>query len=776
MKSLVFYFPLFFLLNNSFLYAQHEYDKWFFGSGAGVDFTSGTPAVITGGQIVTEEGTASIADAMGNLLFYTDGVTVWNKNHMVMVNGTGLHGGSSSSQSALIIKIPGSDSLYYIFTTGQSLSNGFKYSIVNVSLQGNLGEVILKNVPLLPECTERLSATKQSNGIDYWIIIHGWDNNNFYAYQFSADGVDPTPVISAAGTVHTGPGADYIGYLKTSHKGHHLAVTIHDSNYFELFDFDKETGIVSNALFIDGISTSIGPYGIEFSPNDSLLYGAEYQPGKILQWDISSGNGATIIGSQNLVGTAASSYGGALALASDGKIYMARRSESWLGAIENPDIYGLGCNYVDQAFNISPNSNLSGLPNIPPYWFDVSTNTAPIASFLSTGTVFCEASCISFIDQSVNDPTSWQWLFPGGSPASSTSQNPTNICYYLTGTNDVTLIVTNVAGSDTITLSNLITILMAPLAAIIQTGNTLSTIPASSYQWSFNGGLIPGATNQTLEISQTGSYSVTVGNSNDCTATDTLLITFIPANNLSASDTLVCEKFCIDFSDQSTNNPSSWLWEFQGGIPSSSSNQNPLDVCYYDPGTYDVTLITTNAFGTDTLTLTDYIAVLPTPPFPVISQNGSILTSSPADFYQWQFNNNDIPGATNQSYTVTQTGYYTVVISDLHGCKNSATMYIDITGIGDLLAEQQIFIHPNPSNGHFIIDWRDNSVAAINIEIYNPLGQSVYSSNVAIWTSDWKKDIILTNINSGIYFIEISGISSNKARDVFARKKIIIAK
>src|SRR6185295_14373225 len=104
--------------------------------------------------------------------------------------------------------------------------------------------------------------------------------------------------------------------------------------------------------------------------------------------------------------------------------------------------------------------------------------------------------------------------------------------------------------------------------------------------------------------------------------------------------------------------------------------QNPTSICYDEPGVYDVTLITTSAIGNDTLTLQGYITVYSTPPFPTITQNGFILTSSAANSYQWQLNATDISGATNQSYEVLQSGYYTIVVGDSNSCKNSATLYV----------------------------------------------------------------------------------------------------
>ena len=152
--------------------AQHEYDNWYFGSGAGINFTSGSPVVLIDGMTFTTEGTAVMSDTAGNLLFYTDGVTVWNKNHMMMVNGNNLHGGNSSTQSALIVKQPASDSLYYIFTVGDYGAYGFSYSVADMSLQSGLGEVILKNIVVSNNSTEKLTGARDANGNDYWILIH----------------------------------------------------------------------------------------------------------------------------------------------------------------------------------------------------------------------------------------------------------------------------------------------------------------------------------------------------------------------------------------------------------------------------------------------------------------------------------------------------------------------------------------------------------------------------------------------------------------------------
>src|SRR5690606_15921044 len=99
-------------------------------------------------------------------------------------NGFGLWGHPSSSQSAIIVPLPGSDSIYYIFTTeafGISAPR-FSYSIVNMNLSGGLGDVIVKNILINQSVSEQLSAVRHSNGIDYWIIVHEFGSNGFKNY------------------------------------------------------------------------------------------------------------------------------------------------------------------------------------------------------------------------------------------------------------------------------------------------------------------------------------------------------------------------------------------------------------------------------------------------------------------------------------------------------------------------------------------------------------------------------------------------------------------
>lgn len=167
---------------------------WYFGYNAGIDFNTTPPTALYDGQLFTNEGCATLTDTQGNLLVYTDGVTVYNRLHQQMPNGFGLWGHSSSAQSAIIIPKPGSNSLYYIFTTENvefpSLKR-FSYSIVDMNLQNGLGDVINKNNLLHQPVAEFMNAVKHSNGIDYWITVHEEQSNNFITYLLTSSGVNP---------------------------------------------------------------------------------------------------------------------------------------------------------------------------------------------------------------------------------------------------------------------------------------------------------------------------------------------------------------------------------------------------------------------------------------------------------------------------------------------------------------------------------------------------------------------------------------------------------
>ena len=139
------------------LFAQGPANNWYFGGGAGINFNTSPPTVLNDGNLNTLEGCASISNDEGQLLFYTDGTTVYDRTGSIMENGSGLLGDQSSTQSAIIIPKPLSTTIYYIFTvdvlrvdfqTNIISSNGVNYSIVDFSENPN-GVITSKNIKLL---------------------------------------------------------------------------------------------------------------------------------------------------------------------------------------------------------------------------------------------------------------------------------------------------------------------------------------------------------------------------------------------------------------------------------------------------------------------------------------------------------------------------------------------------------------------------------------------------------------------------------------------------
>lgn len=367
-----------------------EGSNWYFGSLAGCTWctlqANGDPMYLMNGMVSTNEGVATISDSQCNLLFYTDGITAWNANHMAMTNslagspGGTLKGDPSSTQSGVIIPKPMDPNTYYLFAVDANIGvDGLTYSRVDMTANGGLGNIALaeKNVLLFTPASEKITAVNHSNNIHIWVISHQWNNNNFYAYLVTNTGVNMgAPVISSIGAVHSGSSANSRGYMKASPGGGMFATAIEGLDIYELFDFNNATGQLSNLLTITGPSFN-DCYGIEFSADEHFLYGSERWGTDLYQWDVSLPSNAAILASQLIVGTLGSAYGGALQLAPDQKIYMARDGTRYLGRINQPTLAGTACNYVDQAVLLGPNYNQArdsneGLPTFIATFFNIA--------------------------------------------------------------------------------------------------------------------------------------------------------------------------------------------------------------------------------------------------------------------------------------------------------------------------------------------------------------------------------------------------------------------
>jgi gliding motility-associated-like protein len=374
------------LLGSLQIIAQGEAANWYFGFGAGLQFNqaTGNTTVLNDGQLITNEGCSSISDTNGNLLFYSDGITVWNRNHQIMQNGTSLYGDPSSTQSALVVPKPDNPNIYYLFTVdtsvGQDPDFGFNYSIIDISLDGGLGAVTNKNIPLLNDTSEKVSAVlKDCVSKSIWVITFasqdGFGNvfNTFHTYEVNNTGVNATAVKSTFNISITDPR----GYLKLSPDGTKMVCAnmnsnINNTDQLLLFDFDEVTGTVSNMQPLIINSPSNKPYGVEFSPNSQVLYvhssndvqGAPINhTAALTQFNLAA---ADIQASQIQLDSR-QMYRGGLQLGPNGKIYRALSASytqglPFLGVINNPNNIGAAANYQHNAISLSPNLSSQGFP------------------------------------------------------------------------------------------------------------------------------------------------------------------------------------------------------------------------------------------------------------------------------------------------------------------------------------------------------------------------------------------------------------------------------
>ncbi len=575
--------------------SQGETNIWYFGYNAGLDFNLASPLALSDGLVNAQGGSATQSDENGELLFYTDGMKIWNKNHSIMPNSWGLLGHASSTQNSLILLKPGSTNLYYVFTNGANFdNNGLSYSEVDMSLNGGLGDVTsVKNVSLLTPTTEKLTAVRHGNTTDFWVLTVERNTNNYYAWPVTATGVG-SPVVTSIGTPHSGanPNSDVsIGQAKFSPDGTKLAIaTSANGNTFELFDFNKFTGGLSNPITISG-STYASPYGVEFSPDGTLLYcSVSNTNNKVYQFNLQAGSASAIINSATLVAQSASTNVGALQLGSDSKIYLARYNAFYLGVFNNPNVPGAGSNYEDDGVNLGTYRSRVGLPNF-------------ITSFFNNPRFIYENLCFGdstfFYISDLNGVISVNWNFgdPGsGSLNTSTSTEAFHI-FSDYGTFSVQLVRNFGNTSDTVTQ----TITINPVPAIdlgpydvkiCEGSDTLFNAGSgfATYEW-MNGSSVP-----TMVANLEGVYAVTVTDDFGCVNSDSVEVSYlIPPGVELGADQEICFGESISLS----------AWAEQGEY-AWSTGSSAESITASETGIYSITVSNRCGEATDSMELYVY--------------------------------------------------------------------------------------------------------------------------------------------------------------------------
>jgi len=322
-----------------------------------------------------------------------------------------------------------------------------------------------------------------------------------------------------------------------------------------------------------------------------------------------------------------------------------------------------------------------------------SPPAAPIANFSANPTTGCTPLQVFFTDQSQNNPTSWNWSFPGGTPSSSTNQNPI-VTYNNPGSFNVTLSVSNAQGSNSKTIPGFITVNEDPFADFDYDVNE-STVTftnlsefGNTYLWNFGDGNTSTAFNPVHNYNEDGTYTVKLTTTNPCgndMVTHIVTILTPPFADFSSNDVEGCAPFEVDFINYSSENATSFLWSFPGGSPPTSTAFEPT-IVYDNPGVFNVTLTAFNAAGQDIYTATNYITVNPQPTSVFTHSGGGLQitfnsTGSLGDFYAWNFGDGQTSTQPNPVHTYAQGGSYTVILMVSNGCgSTSSQQTFTVTG------------------------------------------------------------------------------------------------
>ena len=564
--------------------AQRENNHWHFGENHHIDFNAVPPVYAANSSMLSNEACATVSDAQGNLLFYTMGSRIWDRNGNEMPNATGLLGngplglgglpGGSSLDGVQVLPHPGNPDQYYVFSgaANETGTDILYYHLVDMSLNNGLGDVVSteKNVVLLPGVASEYTTTAYGSCTTVWFIAIT-KTNTYHAYKIDQNGLDMTPVISTQpfpalpGLFYTKITADGIAYTNT---GIGLLRSV----------FDVNTGMFSNYELMNDISPQI----FELSPDNQKLYGSGVN--QFTQWDLSLYPNIPAIAASavNLapVATGLVIYY-SFRLGPDGKIYVIRLQTintlamtSHADVINQPTAAGAAAAYSPLVFNLQQNPNGGGGTSFGARFVALRLDT--VARKLLLDTIICKQVPLSLSSPYQNARYYWS----DGSQGQSISVDRSGTYYVYTYAADCKLYVDSFSvaydtlsvnlGNDTVLCAGAVHLLDAT-----QPG-------ATAYLWQ------DGSVHPQMRADKTGKYFVTVSNG-ACHASDTLNIEVkVPAVDILQADTFICEQDQLILKARS-NFESEYSWSTGG-----TGNTITID----QPGVYVVTA--QNKCGTQT--------------------------------------------------------------------------------------------------------------------------------------------------------------------------------
>ncbi len=763
---------------NGLAFCQYDVNQnkvWVFGQNAGLDFTSGSPVMFTS-NINALEGSVSVSDSVGNLLFYSIGEVVLDRTGDTMPNGNNLvnYRTWSSTQGSLIVPVIGSTSKYYLFSLQENVYSEpspasfsrLYYSIIDMTLNGGLGDVMpgYKNIPLDSSLSEKMIAIR-GNACNVWLMLHKRDSPDFVVYSISSAGIIG-PIISHAGTF-SGLFAYCSGVLKVSHDRQKIICQkawpgpILGS---ELFDFDANSGIVSNCVVIDTINSN---YGAEFSPDNSKLYMTQGPiPGgyySIVQYDLSLPTIPSILASRTVLNTGMSM---SLKLASDNMIYVSKQHSRFIGRINYPNVAGVGCMFVDSAMNLMPNYTQNGLPNL-----FVSPASSLETSIASTVNICMGTSIIA---DSLTTGGTWETSDPAIVTINPTSGLLTGISIgsaYITHTSlsgcrfvknvhvDTVISSGIIIGPDTVCIGSTILYSSSHFGGVWSSTDSNSTISSSGYLTGISAGL------------STITYTL----SNACHSDTSIKSIYV---NVAANSGIIIgpDTVCVGITNLYTSSHTGGVWS---SVDSNSTISSSGYLTGTSAGLSSITYSVSNTCSYDSTIMSIY--------FDTVISSGIIAGSDTICVGITNLYTSSLIGGVwlslDTNCLISDSGYLTAssagictITYTLSNACNSDSSIKSIVVVGSEycdtllkynminLEQKTIHVSPNPNSGEFYLEFPNKYNEKTSAYIINQFGQKIKE---IVLPASGKMKIDL-QVPSGVYYILI-----NKS-DVIYRNLIVI--
>lgn len=509
---------------------------WYFGQNSGIDFNSEPPMVITNNNSLKMlEGNACISDKTGYFLMATGGANnlkLFNRSLSAMSMEQNLGGSISATQSSIFIPRPGDEDIFEVFFLNlpidyELFENGLVHFIVDLS---NVSSPVIINPPdtLQKKISEGVSAVFHQDEKNVWVVVHGWESSDFYAYLITEEGLAnaSNPVISSAGSYRGGDPDRGIGTLKFSPDGAYLVYTFYEDGLVELYHFNRNSGGISFLSSTDQLNQPV--YGAAFSTESKMLYvstmhinAPEDFESRLVQFDLNLQNP---LSSPTILATTTNRemYCG-MQVAPDGKIYIARSpaGNDHLAVINNPNRPGIQCNLnnIDNQQNeglyLNGRKSSYGLPGFIQSYFNLSQIKYDSVCYL-------DVTHLYLLNPSNIDSLIWSVDGKG----ISSEIEPVHI---FPEEREYEIKVTEYFNGEAFTSTSAIVIHPKPVVEInngrdlaIVFGDIPVTLDAGAgyndYKWS------TGETTRTIEVGEEGVYTVEVSNEYCCTESDDILV------------------------------------------------------------------------------------------------------------------------------------------------------------------------------------------------------------------------------------------------------------